>query len=213
MKKKIKILIIILILILMFLILKSTYSKYTNKTEANLDAIIGQWNIKINDKDITKPNENPEEKEIKFTIDNTNFIWDWEKHPNVMEGKVAPGMEGLFYIKIDPTGTDTSLKYEFILDASKIKDTPLIIKEVALENGKTFDSITKDEKDIYTGIRTKKLLEEIQNEDENVRCDRIVVKLKWEENDEKDAELAKEAYKDEDISFPVILKAIQYTGE
>lgn len=177
-KKKIKYLIIILILVLSILILKSTYSKYTNKSKGSMNATIGQWNIKINDTDITRPDENNPADPIKFEIDENNFIWNWENNANVKEGKVAPGMNGYFNIKIDPTNTDTSFKYTFTLDATILKkiDTNLKITEVSLQDGKTFDEILESEEGIYTCTKLKKL-SEIQSDDEKIRCDNIIVKI------------------------------------
>lgn len=217
MKKVIKCILIILIIILLILILKSTYSKYTSKTEGNVYSEIGQWVIKVNNSDITKPDDTDPEKPITFVIDKVeNFRWDWESHPNVEKGKIAPGMTGEFYITIDPTGTDTSFDYTVSIDVSELEQTNLKITEISLADGKNFDNkdkLTTDDKDenqIYTCIK-RKLLSEIQSENPT---DTIVVKMEWTEDDDKiDTELGKNAYGVNDISIPVTVNAIQYTGE
>ena len=117
-KKIVRFILVIIILILLFTIIRSTYSKYTNLAVANVEERIGNWVIKINDKDVTTVDEFGNFG--VFEID--DFTWNWSESPHVKEPKVAPGMKGYFDLKIDPTGTDVSIKYTLTIDDSKIAE-------------------------------------------------------------------------------------------
>ncbi len=231
MKKKSKILIIILILILLFLILKSTYSKYTNQASGDVTATLGKWNIKVNDTDITTQNPNNLKEPIKFEIQGDDIKWIGGDE-NVRENKLAPGMSGELYIKIDPD-VDTSLKYEFTLDATSLQETNLEVTNIKLANGKsfendvTFENLNVDGKNQYSFTR-KKILSEIQDNEGNLlpednRIDTIIISLEWkkvvetdsqyDEYNKRDTLLGMSAFSENDIKLPVTIKAIQYTGE
>lgn len=231
MKKKVKILIIILILILLFLILKSTYSKYTSEASGEVQANLGRWIIKVNDTDITEPNSNNLKEPVNFEVKGTDINWI-DRDINVRENKLAPGMKGDLYIRILPE-TDTSLQYEFTLDATLLKDTNLSITDITLDNGKnfengvTFESLNDDGKNKYSFTR-KKVLSEIQDDEGNLlsdenRMDTIKISLEWEtvpetdsqynEYNKKDTLLGNRAFLENDVKLPITIKAIQYTGE
>lgn len=235
MKKKSKILIIILILILLFLILKSTYSKYVSEASGDVTATLGKWIIKVNDTDITDiimRDPNNLKEPIKFEIKGKDIIWTDGDTKNVRENKLAPGMSGELHIRLLPE-TDTSLKYEFTLDATSLQETNLEITNIKLANGKTFENGTtfensnEDGKNKYS-FTWKKLLSEIQDSEgnslpEEKRMDTIIISLEWknvdkndlqyDEYNKKDTILGNNAFSENDIKLPVTIKAIQYTGE
>ena len=211
MNKKIKGIISIIILLMLVYIFVNTYSKYTNDSSARIEQDIAVWKIKINDEDITSLTGEPVEFEI------TNFEWDESVH--VKEGKVAPGMKGEFELIIDPTDTDTSIKYSIVIDDSKFteaNDINLKIKSITVD-GETY-SYTSEENETGDGTQIEiaivKPLSEIQSNDANVRKDTILVKVEWEnneDNNEKDSEIG--SIPDNVIRLPISVDVIQYTGE
>lgn len=226
MKKKVKILMIILILIFLFLILKSTYSKYISEASGDVGAALGRWNIEVNDIDITKQNPNNLYEPIEFYINGKDVQWT-NKDINVKENKLAPGMSGELYIRILPE-TDTSLRYNFTLDATSLQETNLAITNIKLaneknfENNETFENLNENGKNKYS-FTWKKLLSEIQDSEGNLlpeenRMDTIVISLEWKnidetEYNETDTLLGNRAFLEDAISLPVTIRAIQYTGE
>ena len=215
MSKKKKILIFIIIVVLLILILTSTYSKYVNTSEGSYGKKIGQWEIKINDTDITV-NPNPD-TDVVFYID--DFEWDWDSEPHVKKPKVAPGMKGNFSLKIDPTGTDVSIKYTIKIDKSvltNVADINLAITGLE-ENGNKVDIDTLPEDDDGNLIIEKvKKLSEIQSENESDRIDNLKIEVTWknddtEETNKQDSIVGSEANRQ--IAMPVKVNVIQYTGD
>lgn len=96
-----KIVLLILILIVAFLIIKSTYSKYITATDNNAALHIANWNIKLNDKDIS---------ESKDFTNNMQLVFD--KNPYIDDDVIAPTSTGSFKVKIESTGTEIPFKYD-----------------------------------------------------------------------------------------------------
>lgn len=198
-------------------ILTTTYSKYVSAATAVIEEDIAQWNIAINGTDITA---NPGDT-VEFPI--TDFTWDWVEDGPVKKPKVAPGMNGFFYLEIDPTGSDVAMHYTIKIDNTKLTDANTInlqIKGIRL-NGEEleFESIenpgdgtTDPTSEIEIDIL--KTLDEIKSDDEEIRIDEVEVEVKWENN---------EAYNEQDsligsvpnnqITLPIILEFEQYTGD
>lgn len=222
MNKKIRILILILILILLVLIIQSTYSKYTNKSLGTINENVGNWVIKINDKDITEPDENGQIG--VFEID--DFTWDWDSAPNVLPPKVAPGMTGYFKLKIDPTGTDVSVKYTITIDDSKIEAMlngigvtgddlaeRINLKITGIkENGVSIELPRDDEGNIV--ISKIKELEKIKSDDEKDRIDELEIEVTWEDNQaNNDIDSQIGSVPNNVIKLPIKVDVIQWTGE
>lgn len=220
---------IILILVLLFLILRSTYSKYVSEAKGDASAEIGKWIIKVNDTDITEQDPNNFKAPIRFEINGKDVNWEDSDPVNTRNNKVAPGMKGKMFIRIAPE-TDTSLKYEFELDATSLKDTNIVITDIKLNNGKkfdgdlTFEEIKGDGTDKYKFTRLSEIKDSEGNliSDEN-RIDTIVISIEWKKVEESNPEydeynardtlLGNNAYTAADIKLPVTIRAIQYTGE
>ncbi len=125
MKERFKILIVIIILILLGLIIRYTYSKYTNDAVAVIEKRIGQWVIKINDTNITTIFQNATNEELlavgtDFLIEGERIVWYKDTTKTKEVEKLFPGGCGSFYIEIDPAGTDTSLEYTIEADQSAL---------------------------------------------------------------------------------------------
>lgn len=219
MNKKIRVLIVIAILIMLTLVVKSTYSKYTNLAVANVEENVGNWIIKINDKDVTTVDAYGNFG--VFEID--DFTWNWSESPHVKEPKVAPGMKGYFDLKIDPTGTDVSIKYTLTIDDSKIAEMLGIAADEAkdrinlkmtgiVENGVEIE-LPRDEDGniVITKIKT---LEQIKSENESDRIDNLEVEVTWENNeDNNDIDSQIGSVANSTIKLPVKVDVIQWTGE
>ena len=222
MNKKIRIVILIAILILLALIISSTYSKYTNKASGVINETAANWSIKINDKDITVPDQNGEIG--VFEID--DFTWDWESAPNVKPPKVAPGMSGYFKLKVDPTGTQVSVKYSITIDDSKIAE---MLESVGVtgenladrinlkitgikENGVDIELPRDDEGNIV--ISKIKELDDIMSERETDRIDELEIKVTWEDNEaNNDIDSKIGSIANNLIKLPIKVDVIQWTGE
>lgn len=103
MKKRtvLKVTLLILILIVAFLIIRSTYSKYVTATDDNATLHIANWNIKLNDKDIS---------ECKDFTENMQLVFDENEY--IDENVIAPTSTGSFRVKIESTGTELPFQYE-----------------------------------------------------------------------------------------------------
>ena len=222
MNKKIRIVILIAILILLALIIQSTYSKYTNKAVGTINETTADWVIKINDKDITIPDENGE----IGVFETEDFTWDWESAPNVKPPKVAPGMSGYFKLKVDPTGTQVSVKYTITIDDSKIAEMlagigvtgedladRINLKITGIkENGVDVELPRDDDGNIV--ISKIKELEDIQSNNENDRIDELEIKVTWEDNEaNNDVDSKIGSVPNNVIKLPILVDVIQWTGE
>jgi hypothetical protein len=106
-----KLIILTFFTILAFFLLISTYGVFESILLREVGFDIAAWEVEVNGSKVTN-----EEKD--FTID--DIIW--EKSDNVVNGKVAPGIEGYFDIVIDPKDTDVSIKYEIEYDSEHLKN-------------------------------------------------------------------------------------------
>lgn len=112
MRQKIfKIILLILILCMLFFVINSTYSKYINIEEQNTKLHISNWNILLNDINLseTKTFENL----ISISLDD---------NPNVADGLLVPTSTGHFYLNLDSTGTEVPFDFELTVgtpEASK----------------------------------------------------------------------------------------------
>lgn len=96
-----KLILLILILVVIFLIIRSTYSKYVTTTDENTSLHIANWNIKLNDSDISSS---------KDFSNNMNLVFD--ENPYIDENVIAPTSTGSFSVKIESTGTELPFRYD-----------------------------------------------------------------------------------------------------
>ena len=96
------ILIFIIVIALSFTYLfQASYAKYRKKVNAQTEAEIASWNIKINNEDIGK----------KKTLENKiQPVFPGDEYTN--EGVIAPGSTGYFDIIIDATNVDVDINYK-----------------------------------------------------------------------------------------------------
>lgn len=198
MNKKIKVLFLVLgIIVILFLACKivETYALFYSEAEARVSQNLGDWTIKVNDKDVSNGIVE------QFTVEQLEL----ETDENVKEGKIAPGLNGTFTITIDPTDTDVSVRYDITFDTSHLKAENMKLAKV--EKVDSDNQLIEISENTYTGIIS---LSDIKQG----RKDKIKVTLNWEnidENDLDDTELGK--IKDNKINIPILVTITQYLGE
>ena len=171
-----------------FMVIDS-YGLFESKNVLNVDSNIDKWNVFINGTDIKK-NET-------FVVDKINLI----NYDNVLEGKMAPGSKGYFDIVIDPTDTDTSIRYDISFDFSSLNDKIVVsgIEEI------TSGNLVRTGKNTYSKVIT---LNEIKNGITNT----IRVYIKWDNSDDE-SDSAIGSVINNFINVPVTIAAYQYLGE
>lgn len=227
MNKKVKIILLILILILLILIIRSTYSKYTAESSGTINENLAMWYIKVNDTDIsvaepknqedantTEDNSTLEYENATFYIMGADVIWEGDSH--ISPGKIAPGMKGYFYIRIDPQKTQTALKYTINVNINSILEghVDFRITNITEENGKDIHIMQAGTRGQEVSIQRIKLLDEIKSSNESQRIDKIKVDLQWIDSEETnifDTKVGETI--DKDFRIPVSVDVIQYTGE
>ena len=171
-----------------FMVIDS-YGLFESKNVLNVDSNIAKWNVFINGTDIKK-NET-------FVVDKINLI----NNNNVLEGKMAPGSKGYFDIVIDPTDTDTSIRYDISFDFSSLNGKIVVsgIEEI------TSGNLVRTAKNTYSKVIT---LNEIKNGITNT----IRVYIKWDNSDDE-SDSAIGSVINNFINVPVTIAAYQYLGE
>lgn len=122
-KNSFKIILLILVLIFFFLVIRSTYSKYLTQTDDNASLHIANWNIKLNDKDIS---------ESKNFTSNVPIVLD--ENDYVEKGLIAPTSSGSFNLKLESTGTELPFKYSLDVAGEGDFDT-VSTYELSITNG------------------------------------------------------------------------------
>lgn len=97
MKKKAIIIIAILVAIVLSFIGGQTYSKYVSEVRGDGTAQIATWDFKVNGQ-----KEEVQTISLGSTYDSSTLV----------NGKIAPGTEGDFQIKVDATGSDVGIDYK-----------------------------------------------------------------------------------------------------
>ena len=97
MKKKAVIIIAILVAIVLSFIGGQTYSKYVTEVRGDGTAQIATWDFKVNGQ-----KEEVQTISLGSTYDSSTLV----------NGKIAPGTEGNFQIKVDATGSEVGIDYK-----------------------------------------------------------------------------------------------------
>ena len=97
MKKKAVIISAILVAIILSFIGGQTYSKYVTEVRGDGTAQIATWDFKVNGQ-----KEEVQTISLGSTYDSSTLV----------NGKIAPGTEGNFQIKVDATGSDVGIDYK-----------------------------------------------------------------------------------------------------
>jgi len=200
MNKKIKILFLILsVIVSLFLISKilDTYALFYSEAEARVTEKLGNWIIKVNNKDVSSGIVET------FNVEQLQL----ESDENVKEGKLAPGLEGSFSITIDPTDTDVSIRYDISFDTSLLKTKNIKLAKVEKLNSSNQNKLINTSDNNYSGVISLSNIKQGKK-------DEIKVTLNWENTDlynKEDTEFGK--VKDNKISIPIKVTITQYLGE
>ena len=132
-----------------------------------------------------------------FVVDKVNLI----DNENVQSGKIAPGSLGYFDIVIDPSDTDTAIRYDVTFDFSSLNNKVVVssIEEVYSGN------LIRTDLNTYSKVIT---LNEIKNGITNT----IRVYIKWDNSDDE-SDSAIGSVINNFINVPVTIAAYQYLGE
>lgn len=192
-----KVFTILTIIMLCFTIYKivSTYALLESKIQKNIKADIGKWSIKINSEDIAT-NATKEFVMDRFQI---------SQSPYTKENKIAPGMNGVFEIEINPQDTQVSIRYDITIDESKLTNKAIKLNEVIETNNN--NTIVKTAENTYTGVI---LLKEIDSSYSDI----VQISFDWEnieENSMNDIEIG--SVYDNNIKIPITVQFSQYLGE
>ena len=103
-----KLTMLVLIVLFMITIIGTTFAKYLTSKPSSAQARLAQWNVKLNDQDITENMDFTELIEINY-----------DTNPNIAENVIAPTSSGYFVVTLDSTGTEVPFDYEFSVDTSE----------------------------------------------------------------------------------------------
>lgn len=193
-KKVKKLSIITFFAILTFFLIVSSYGIFESGILRDVDIDIAVWQVKINDSIITN-------EEKTFSIEDIT----WDKSDNVLEGKVAPGIDGYFDIEIDPNGTDVSIKYELVYDVEYLQSINSAFKITKIEE-LTSNNLVLTDKDTYTGVIN---LEDINSNKKHV----IRTHIEWEDNEENNDNDYLTGSSSISFELPITINVTQYLGE
>ncbi len=178
----------VLIICSFYLWSKATKAAYETEVEKNVEVPIAGWEISVDGEDITTS----EVKQISIS----DITWDTSR---TRSGKVSPGSTGTMTIEIDPTGTETAIKYELeIIDKTVNPTSVLKVNNVSSPNVTITRSGNK-----YTGYI---YLSDINNG----LKPKVIVDVEWE-NDENVNDLEREITSQEDYIL-IKFNATQYKG-
>ena len=109
-KKKIISIVAIIIAIILSFIGGQTFSKYVTEVRGDGTAQIATWDFKVNGQ-----KEEVQTISLGSTYDSSTLV----------NGKIAPGTEGNFQIKVDATGSDVGIDYKIKFSDETTKPTNL----------------------------------------------------------------------------------------
>ena len=201
--KKLLTILVLIMLIISFFQITSMYALYKEKIEGEYNTLLGAWEIKVNDKDITSSGQVE-----TFTINQLGYI----SSQYIQAGKIAPNGQAYFDIVIDPTNTDVSVIYQINMESTDIENVQIDLIEVEnyIKKDGEEDIINTEvnlEGNIYTGvIPVDKISQGYKNH--------IRLIFRWtnlELNNETDTATA--ILENAKISIPLQINLKQYTGE
>ncbi len=180
-KTKLKTLIVFVIFAFALSIVSNTYSRYVAAAEENIDLALANWQILLNDEDITNSSES-------IGLINPVIL----ENENVANNKLAPSSKGYFDINIDASSVELSFNYDIKINKNEILDDLLITKYQIIKED------TNSEEVEYIDVINNEINGTIDYLEENtIKPFRIRVFFEWfdgdseESNDESDTEIVK----------------------
>lgn len=189
MNKKIRIILILLTLSVTLSFMSDTYSRYVIDTSSNVELSFANWQILLNEQDITDGTTS--------TLEITPVI---EESNNVKENKLAPSSKGYFDILVNPSNVEVSFDYNVKVKILNENLPDILISKYAIldetyKEGTT--TITK--KDIVDNEIKGTLLYDNVTENFSFKPFTIRVFFEWYEgenetmDDKKDTEIGLDA--------------------
>ena len=180
-KTKFKVLIVFAILAFTLSIVSNTYSRYVAAAEESIDLALANWQILLNDEDITSSSS---------SVGSINPVI--LENENVANNKLAPSSVGYFDIDIDASFVEISFNYNIKINKNEILNDLLITKYKIIAEG------TDPEEAEYINVVNNEIngVFDYSNE-EAVKSFKIRVFFEWfddvneESNDESDTEIIK----------------------
>ena len=102
-----------------------TYAKYVTQEKGNGSADIATWSFRI------EKDENEDVKTIRLA--------DTSNKETLLNGKIAPGTSGQFYLKINAVGSEVAVDYKVTFGNEKNEPDNIIFKY----DGKTYSSLSE----------------------------------------------------------------------
>lgn len=118
---RVKILGALVPLCLLLCFMSNTYSRYVADTTGNLKMSFAQWQILVNNEDIT--NSSTSSVILTPVIEENEFVEN---------NKIAPSSTGYFDISIDPSNVDVAFNYTITLDVVNENIPDLIVTKYAI---------------------------------------------------------------------------------
>ena len=131
---RIKILLVFIPLSFLLCFMSNTYSRYVADTTGNLKMSFAQWQILVNNEDIT--NKTSSSIVLTPVIDANDYV---------KSNKIAPSSTGYFDISIDPSNVDVAFNYNISLKVLNENIPDLMITKYAI-----LDNNFDEEKDTIT---------------------------------------------------------------
>jgi hypothetical protein len=180
-KTKLKILSVFIIFAFALSIVSNTYSRYVAAAEENIDLALANWQILLNDEDITNSSEST-------GLINPVIL----ENENVANNKLAPSSVGYFDININASSVELSFNYNIKINNNEILNDLIITKYKIIEEG------TDPEEVEYINVVDNEINGTIDYlEETTIKPFTIRVFFEWFEgtnessNDESDTEIVK----------------------
>jgi hypothetical protein len=180
-KTKLKILSVFIIFAFALSIVSNTYSRYVAAAEENIDLALANWQILLNDEDITNSSEST-------GLINPVIL----ENENVANNKLAPSSVGYFDININASSVELSFNYNIKINNNEILNDLIITKYKIIEEG------TDPEEVEYINVVDNEINGTIDYSEQNtIKPFTIRVFFEWFEgtnessNDESDTEIVK----------------------
>ena len=180
-KTKLKILSVFVIFAFALSIVSNTYSRYVAAAEENIDLALANWQILLNDEDITNSSESA-------GLINPVIL----ENENVANNKLAPSSVGYFDININASSVELSFNYNIKINNNEILNDLIITKYKIIEEG------TDPEEVEYIDVVNNEINGTFDYSDENTnKSFKVRVFFEWfdgtneSSNDESDTEIVK----------------------
>jgi len=123
-KTKLKVLFLFVIFAFALSVVSNTYSRYVAAAEENIDLALANWQILLNNEDITSSSSS-------IGLINPVIL----ENENVANNKLAPSSKGYFDIDIDASSVELSFNYNLTINKNEKLDDLIITKYKIIEEG------------------------------------------------------------------------------